>query len=312
MKAIAKLKSTKENGKRILAELSANHISIFDATQSSWNIQFLKLDFSSKEQNPPFLITSDISTCQQMLFPSFIVRSRTVLKLISWEHPFERLNEEYEMTRRKKEALDNLLNAGKISQSTYDLFTQKIDEAIAEIERQQKALLEKMNSKAGELKQHIKTLEMLFANFEIRHVTGEVDEDVYQREVNLLSTGLEAARRELDTVEEAVNQLSSDMPFQKTDIDVPQETEPETTEEIETPQSETEKLEETPQIIEIEKTPEETIESTLPEPPVESTESSDSDNFEDIQETEETWQDEQETWQDTEETQPMETIAEEE
>lgn len=132
-----------------------------------------------------------------------------MLELISWKHSFKRLNEESEMAKKKKQALDTLLDTGRISQSTYDSFSKEMDEAIAEIERQRSALLEKMSSKMKELEGQIKTLEMLFANYEIQHVAGEVEEEIYQREIGLLSTGLEAARHELDAVNEAVNQLSS-------------------------------------------------------------------------------------------------------
>jgi hypothetical protein len=132
-----------------------------------------------------------------------------VLKLISWKHSFNELNEEYEMAKKKKQALDNLLNSGKISQSTYELIDKEIEEAIVEVERQQEALLEKMNSKIAELEGQIKTLEMLLANSEIRHVTGEVNEEVYQRESNLLLMGLDVARQELGSIKDAVNQLST-------------------------------------------------------------------------------------------------------
>jgi len=84
----------------------------------------------------------------------------------------------------------------------------EIEEALIEIEKQQKALLEKMSSKMMELEGQIKTLEMLLANSEIRHVTGEVDEEVYQRESILLSMGLETARQELGLMRDAVKQLS--------------------------------------------------------------------------------------------------------
>jgi len=131
-----------------------------------------------------------------------------VLKLISWKHTLEKLNEEYEITKKKKQALDNLLNSGKISQSTHELISIEIEEALVEIDKQQRALQEKMNAKIVELEGQIKTLEMLLANSEIRHVTGDVDEEVYQRESSLLSTGLETARHELDLVKSAVNKLS--------------------------------------------------------------------------------------------------------
>ena len=150
-----------------------------------------------------------------------------VLNLISWKHSFKRLNEETEIAKKKKQALDNLLNTGRISQSTYDLFNSEIDEAITEIERQQKALLKKMNSKMEDLEAQIKTLEMLLANFEIQHVTGEVEEEVYQHEMDILSMGIESAKHELDVVREAVNQLSSvGMQISSTEVAVEQKMEP--------------------------------------------------------------------------------------
>jgi hypothetical protein len=104
-----------------------------------------------------------------------------VIKLISWKHTFEKLKEEYEIAKKKKQALDNLVNSGKISQPTHELISMEIEEALVEIDKQQRALLEKMNAKIMELEGQIKTLELLLANSEIRHVTGEVDEEVYQR-----------------------------------------------------------------------------------------------------------------------------------
>ena len=255
------------------------------------------------------------------------------MKLIWWKHSFERLNEEYEMAKKKKQALDNLLNTGRISQSTHESFNKEIDEAVAEIERQHRALLEKMNSKTEDLEKQIKTLEMLLANFEIQHVTGEIDEEVYQREIDVLSTGLEVARRELDAVTEAGNQLSSSIQILTTEIAEPQEIEPQPTESVETSsQPEIEVAEETVPAVESEETAEETVEHNLPEPPVESVEVSETDSLQSQQETQETWQSQdteetqetQETWQetsqiteeteetsqDTEETQSMETVAE--
>ena len=224
-------------------------------------------------------------------------------KLISWKHSFERLSEEYDMTRKKKQALDNLLDSGKISQSTYDSFNNKIDEAIAEIEKQQKELLDKMNSKAVELEQHIKTLEVLLANFEIKHVTEEIDDEVYQREVSLLSTGLEAARQEMDAAKEAINQLSNATPTTTPDVEVTQEVEIQTTEDIETPQPEITDEDQSISIVESEEKSEESEEQDQPETPVESAE----DDIEAYQDIEDPPESPQELWQDTEETQETET-----
>jgi hypothetical protein len=185
------------------------------------------------------------------------------------------------MAKKKKQALDNLLNTGRISQSTYDLFNSEMDEAIAEIERQQKALLEKMNSKMEEFEAQIKTLEMLLANFEIQHVTGEVDEEVYQSEMGVLSIGIETARQELDRVREAVNQLSSGMQISSTEVVVEQKMELQSAEKVSEPKVEV-------------------VEEKLSEPPVEPVEVKEADSF----------QAQQETSQSAEESQPRETVAE--
>jgi hypothetical protein len=127
--------------------------------------------------------------------------------LISWKHSFNRLNEEYEIARKKQQALDGLYEKGKISQSTHDSFNMEIAAAITEIEKQQQDLLHKMHAKTVELQDQIKILEKLLANYEIQHVTGEIDENTYNLEINLLSNGLETAKNELQTVNDAVIKL---------------------------------------------------------------------------------------------------------
>jgi hypothetical protein len=158
--------------------------------------------------------------------------------LISWKHSFRRLSEEYEVARKKRQALDNLLGTGRISQSTHDMFDKEIDDAIAEIEKQQKVLLEKMATKVIELEGQVKTMEILLANSEIRHVTGEIDEETYQRENDLLSIGLDTVKNELEEVKEATNQLATgEFPLDQATEQQPEETE--------TPQPEVKFLEET-------------------------------------------------------------------
>ncbi|MCL2359712.1 CdvA-like protein, partial [Candidatus Bathycorpusculum sp.] len=127
--------------------------------------------------------------------------------MISWKYTFKRLNEEYEIATKKKQALDSLCASGKISQNTRDSFTEDIVKAIAEIEKQRQDLGEKMQSKTQELENQLKTLEMLLANYEIQHVVGEIDEEIYAREITLLSTTLETTKNELGVIKDATNQL---------------------------------------------------------------------------------------------------------
>ncbi len=127
--------------------------------------------------------------------------------MISWKYTFKRLNEEYEIAKKKKQALDNLFTTGKISQATRDSFTGDIKTALVEIETQRQDLAQKMQAKTLELEGQLKTLETLLANYEIQHVVGEIDEDSYTREINLLSNTLETTRNELGVLKQAIDQI---------------------------------------------------------------------------------------------------------
>jgi hypothetical protein len=253
-----------------------------------------------------------------------------VLELISWKHSFDRINEEYEIVQRKKQALDNLLSTGKISQSTYDSFSEEMNNAVAEIEKQQRALLEKMNLKVNELEQQVKILEMLLANFEIQHATGEIDDEIYQHKTELLSMGLEAAKQELDVTKESVNQFSGRVqvteaiePPPTPETMEPQEVETEPTEEFTGIQPEVEVEEETVSTVESEEhtleseegegegeikeeATEETEEESLPEYSMTSVETDESESFQNPPE------DSQETPQNPEESQSTETDTQQE
>src|SRR4030042_5186937 len=144
-----------------------------------------------------------------MLFLLLRLKKATVPELISWKYSFKRLNEEYEIAKKKKLALDNLFEKGRIAQATRDSFDSDLTSAITEIEKQQKDLVVKMQGKVHELENQVKTLETLLANYEIQHVVGEIEEEVYQREINVLTNGLDTAKQELENIKDATKQLCS-------------------------------------------------------------------------------------------------------
>ncbi|MDR0318768.1 MAG: CdvA-like protein [Nitrososphaerota archaeon] len=127
--------------------------------------------------------------------------------MISWKNSFKRLNEEYDLAKKKEQAVDNLYITGKISQVTRDTFNKDITAAIAEIERQQKDLVAKMRLKTDELTSQIKLLETLLANYEIQYVIGEIGSGTYQRDILLFTIGIDTAKAELETITQATLQL---------------------------------------------------------------------------------------------------------
>jgi len=129
--------------------------------------------------------------------------------LTLWKKYLDKINEEYEVVMRKRQALGSLLTNGKISQSTFEMFNKEMDEAIAEIERQKRSILEKMSDKVKELEEHIRILEKMLANIEIQHVGGEISDEAYQQEMTLLTIGLENAKKELESIKETIEKLAA-------------------------------------------------------------------------------------------------------
>ena len=84
-----------------------------------------------------------------------------------------------ELARKKKQALDNLFNSGKISVCTYDSLDNQLINMIADIEMRQKILVDNLASKVEDLEKQIGTLEVFLAQSEIQYVAGEIDEELH-------------------------------------------------------------------------------------------------------------------------------------
>ena len=173
--------------------------------------------------------------------------------MISWKYSFEKIGKDLELARKKKQALDDLFNSGKISVSTYESLDKELTGIISEIEARQKDLADKMTSKIADLENQISTLEMFLANSEIQYAAGEIDDELHASESSAFSSGLDAVKKQLVDIKEVVTTL---MP------DVVAPTPPSTP-------SETEEAPITEEIVE--ETPEIPVETTVEEMPVEET-----------------------------------------
>ena len=127
--------------------------------------------------------------------------------LVTWKGFFEKINAELDMTNRKKQALESLHNAGRISEFAYECLNKELTDEIRQVEARRKALAEKMTSKLNELEEQRMALEMFLANTEMAHVAGEIDDEIHAKESSALDLGLEATKQELDWIREVALQL---------------------------------------------------------------------------------------------------------
>jgi len=121
-----------------------------------------------------------------------------------WKYSFELISKELEVTRRKKKALDDIFAEKKISQSTYDYLKSELDKAISDLENNLSKLREKMATRAQELESQLSSLELLLASLEIHHAAGDVDDETYEKENKAILLGLEATKRELNDIRNAL------------------------------------------------------------------------------------------------------------
>jgi len=171
--------------------------------------------------------------------------------LISWKYSFEKISKDLELARKKKQALDDLFNSGKISASTYESLDKELTNAIQEIEARQKDLAEKITSKITELEKQINTLELFLASSEIQYAAGEIDEDLHANEIGAYTLGLDAVKQQLSFVKEVVAGLTPEVaaptpPPTPSEIEKTEPTEEVVGETLETPVETTETLVETP------------------------------------------------------------------
>jgi hypothetical protein len=126
---------------------------------------------------------------------------------VTWRDSFERINSELDVNTRKKLALENLNNAGRISQFAYECLNKELSDEIEQIEIKRKALGEKMTSKLNELEEQRMALELFLANTEMAYVAGEINDEIHAKESAALDLGLEATKQELDWIKEVIIQL---------------------------------------------------------------------------------------------------------
>lgn len=123
-----------------------------------------------------------------------------MLDLSLWRYSFDLVTRELGLAKKKKQALDNLFSANKISQSTYDYLETELKGAIADLEGHLKSLKDKMAMRTQELEKQVNTLELFLASLEIHHVAGDVDDETYGKQSNAILLGLEATKQELDSI----------------------------------------------------------------------------------------------------------------
>jgi len=131
-----------------------------------------------------------------------------VSDLSLWKYSFELVIKELDLTKRKKQALDELFETKKISESTFEYLEKDLNEAINDLETHLNSIIDKMTARSLELEKQIGTLELFLANLEIYHAAEEINNDTYENQNRAILLGLEATSQELNDIKDSLSKLA--------------------------------------------------------------------------------------------------------
>ncbi|MEM2936884.1 MAG: CdvA-like protein [Candidatus Bathyarchaeia archaeon] len=114
---------------------------------------------------------------------------------------------ELEKAKRQRRALRDLLEAGKISQVTYDHLIGGVEKEIAEIERRRTLLADETALKMDEMKGLIEALERHLADIQVSYSAGEMEEDRFQHEKEIYTSGIKSLKMRLANLGNSLKEL---------------------------------------------------------------------------------------------------------
>jgi len=127
--------------------------------------------------------------------------------LSSWREAFETTIRELELANRKREALRDLLERNRMSRSTYDYLIRELEDEIGRFRDHMRVLAKSMNERIGELHRQERLIEGFLAWLELMHAGGEIDNETYNHQMDIFTSGLDATRGEIKQIEEALRRI---------------------------------------------------------------------------------------------------------
>jgi len=143
--------------------------------------------------------------------------------LSSWKYSFELVLRELDLAKKRKKALDDLYNAGRISQSTYEHIERELTEVMIDLEAHMGTLAEKMNARIKDLENQMRALEVFLANLEIHYAAGEIDEETYNSQSKAITLGLEATKQELENIKVSLSKIAPEAKAEEKPAEAPEE-----------------------------------------------------------------------------------------
>ncbi len=138
-----------------------------------------------------------------------MIQGDEVILIPVWKAKAQRLESAIRAAQSKLTALDQLVQGGRISQSTYEELRKSYVRSLEELEEKRKELIGTLKGRVSQLRTEAHELEKFLAKIEVDHMTGDLDEESYRLLGNSLRATLARLVSEIKDIEEILAKLSA-------------------------------------------------------------------------------------------------------
>lgn len=137
------------------------------------------------------------------------IEGSSIIRIPTWRVEVEDFHKEADAVQQRLIALDELLDAGEITQSLYDELRKDHESIMKSLEDRKKGLIESLKRKASDLDQQLKSLERILATTKMLHRAGQISESTYKVSIEYIIQGLSHVKAEKKDLEAHLNELLS-------------------------------------------------------------------------------------------------------
>jgi hemoglobin-like flavoprotein len=138
-----------------------------------------------------------------------LLDNETLVLIPTWKIDAANFKKENEVTKRRFEALDDLVKDKEIPDYVYDELCKQYKESLNRLDETHQTLSEKLTNMAQELEAYIRTLERFLGNLKVQHKTGEISDETYTTVCEYLKSGIEKSLKEKTDVQDILDSLNT-------------------------------------------------------------------------------------------------------